>query len=253
MEPIHFGPDSRLFGLRSEPSGAVRRTAIVICQTWGPEYMRCYRAMHLLAQQLAGRGFETLRFDYSSTGDSADHAGPASLDQWLTDIRAAVEELRELSGAPSICLLGLRLGALLANQAVAEGLAVDRLVLWDMPASGAAWIEELTALNHQHYERKNRYRPSWLWLRLPRDELLGAPWPASLQTAVAALAATPALPPERTLLLDSADLGRREAPGGRRVALPDAAHWTDITRLTTPWIPANTARVICDALESDLG
>ena len=96
MEPLYFGPRRRLFGLRSEAQGEPRRTAIVVCHSWGVEYMRSYRALYLLAQQLAMRGFDTLRFDYSGTGDSADGERGITLAQWIEDIRCAARELQEL-------------------------------------------------------------------------------------------------------------------------------------------------------------
>ena len=50
MEPLYFGPRGRLFGLRSEAKAPPRRTAVLICHSWGVEYMRSYRALYLLAQ-----------------------------------------------------------------------------------------------------------------------------------------------------------------------------------------------------------
>src|SRR5689334_14308729 len=177
MEPLYFGPGGRLFGLRSEAVGPPRQSAVLMCHSWGMEYMRSYRALYLLAQQLAARGFETLRFDYSGTGDSADAADGITLDQWIEDIRCAARELRELSGADRICLLGLRLGALLAMRAIDEGLRADTAALWDAPESGRAWISELQELDRLHYARKNRYLPSQLRLEALPGEMLGIPWP----------------------------------------------------------------------------
>ena len=56
-----------------------------------------------------------LRFDYVGTGDSVDidpNAGQVEL--WTRDIASAVAELRRLTGVSRVCLLGFRLGALLA-------------------------------------------------------------------------------------------------------------------------------------------
>lgn len=253
MEPLHFGADGRLFGLRSEPPGGVRQTAILICQSWGPEYMRSYRALHLLAEQLARRGFETLRFDYSCTGDSAGDSEDARLQDWLGDIHTAVDELRELSGAARICVIGLRLGALLAADAARSGARIDHLALWDPPASGQIWFEQLAALNREHYQRKNRVRAVSQHLQLLPDELLGSPWPGALHQDVVNLQLPVAGTPQRQLHLysaDSADVGAGSsddrAAGALR--LPDEAHWTEIAWLTTPWTPAATPRAICDKL-----
>jgi len=247
VEPIHFGPGGSLFGLRSAPAGVARSTAVLLCQAWGPEYMRSYRAMHLLSGLLAQKGFETLRFDYSATGDSADHA-PASVPQWIEDIGCSLRELREWSGASQICVLGLRLGALLALRARELGLHFEHLALWDAPASGEAWLQQLTELDRQHYENKNRYLPEALRLRQVDDELLGAPWPAALSAEVAALGPVPAAADD-TLQLHSAD---EPVPAGAHptLSLPDPAHWTEISWLTTPWNPSGSPRAICDLLAS---
>jgi pimeloyl-ACP methyl ester carboxylesterase len=245
LEALHFGRDQRLFGLRSEPILRPRQTAIVICQSWGAESMRCYRGLHLLAQQLAERGFETLRFDYTGTGDSAD-VDDAPLSLWLDDIRDAADELRELSGARRIALLGLRLGALLATEA-ADAARADDLLLWDAPASGQQWSEQMQKLNLHHYERKNRTRPAALRLNIPDDELLGAPWPAHFADAIAALQLKPS---ERSLRhFHSADM--HDAPAETHT-LPDASQWDDLIKLDAPWVPVHSITQLCDQLAKEL-
>lgn len=243
VEPLHFGPGGRLFGLRCEAQGAPRATAVLFCHAWGPEYMRSYRAMHLLAGQLARRGFETLRFDYSATGDSADDE-PPSVSQWVEDIGCAARELRELSGARNVCALGLRLGALLASEAQSRGLPLSRVAVWDAPASGAAWLEQIRELDRQHYEHKNRYLPEPLKLRPVDDELLGAAWPVALADQVAAL--QPA--GEGALRLRSADVAAEDDA----VLLPDPARWGEVAWMSTPWNPAASPPAVCDALEAQL-
>jgi pimeloyl-ACP methyl ester carboxylesterase len=254
MEPLYFGPNGRLFGLRSEPIGPARKTAILICHSWGVEYMRSYRALFLLAQQLAARGFETLRFDYTGTGDSAEGSEDAMLEGWVDDIRCAVRELLDLSGADQVCLLGLRLGALLALHAAAEGVQADAAALWDAPESGRRWVGDLQALDRLHYARKNRYLPPKLALQPLPGEILGRRWPQSLDTSVSVL--TPQAPRsiKQVLQLRSADATQAaETPlDGESIRLPDPAHWNDVTWITRPWIPASTQRVIADALAERL-
>ena len=251
MEPIYFGPRGRLFGLRSEAQGRQRRTAVLICHSWGTEYMRSYRALYLLSQQLAARGFETLRFDYTGTGDSADGERGITLDQWLEDIRCAARELRELSGADGLCILGLRLGALLAMRAIADGLRADTAACWDAPDSGREWISELQELDRLHYARKNLYLPASLKLDTVAGEMLGVPWPEALDEAVAPL--TPEATPNvsQVLRLRSADVGPAKF-AGEQIRLPEAGHWTDVTWVTRPWTPASTQRAIGEALAERL-
>lgn len=248
LEALHFGQDQRLFGLRSEPLTRPRQTAIVICPSWGAESMRCYRGLHLLAQQLAERGYDTLRFDYSGTGDSADvEAEDAPLTQWRRDIADAAAELRELSGAPRIALLGLRLGALLAAHA-AEAAQADELLLWDAPDNGQLWCEQMQQLNRQQYERKNRSRPAALQLRVPDDELLGSPWPIALAEAIAQLQLPQSKPLRRFY---SGDLVTTAA-SDTDYTLADASQWDELSRLDAPWIPARSIAQIGERLAAEL-
>jgi len=209
--------------------------------------MRSYRALYLLAQQLASKGFETLRFDYSGTGDSADPAEGVTLERWIEDIRCAARELKELSGADRICLLGLRLGALLATRAIEEGLRADAIALWDVPDSGLHWIAELQQLDRQHYEKKNRYLPARLQLQALPGELLGCPWPDVLDWQVAGLMPSAPASVSTVLQLRSQDAARSELPG-EEIHLPDEAHWKDVHWLTRPWIPTGTQRAISKVL-----
>ena len=251
MEPLYFGPGGRLFGLRSEPIGPARKTAILICHSWGVEYMRSYRALFLLAQQLGARGFETLRFDYSGTGDSAETTEDATLDRWVDDIRCAADELRALSGADHICLLGLRLGALLALRAASEGVQAEAAALWDAPESGRRWVGDLQQLDRLHYAHKNRYLPPKLALQPLPGEILGRRWPEELDASVSPL--TPQAPHSIAQLvhLRSADAIEMTLDG-EAIKLPDPAHWDDVSWITRPWIPASTQRVIADALAERL-
>ena len=247
MEPLYFGPGGRLFGLRSEPIGPARKTAVLICHSWGVEYMRSYRALFLLAQQLAARGFETLRFDYSGTGDSAESTDDATLDRWIEDIRCAARELRDLSGADHVCLLGLRLGALLALRAASAGVEAEAAALWDAPESGRRWIGDLQALDRLHYANKNRYLPAKLHLQPLPGEILGRRWPDELDASVSVL--KPEAPDSIAQLVHLRSADATDMPlDGEAIKLPDEAHWDDVTWITRPWIPASTQRVIADAL-----
>jgi pimeloyl-ACP methyl ester carboxylesterase len=254
MEPLYFGPGGRLFGLRSEPAGPARKTAVLICHSWGVEYMRSYRALFLLAQQLAARGFETLRFDYSGTGDSAETSEDTMLDRWIDDIGCAARELRELSGANQICLLGLRLGALLALRAAADGVQAEAAALWDAPESGRRWIGDLQSLDRLHYAHKNRYLPAKLRLQPLPGEILGRRWPEELDNAVSVLKPQAPQAIAQLLHLRSADAPHDAdfVRDGEAIKLPDPAHWDDVTWITRPWIPASTQRVIADALAERL-
>ncbi len=85
-----------------------------------------------------------LRFDYSGTGDSAD--GDPETDQiaaWCEDVIAAVAELQRCTGVERVCVLGFRIGALLAALAAARCSAITGLILIAPIVSGRRYVKEL--------------------------------------------------------------------------------------------------------------
>lgn len=165
MTPLYFGTGQRrLFGvLDPAQARSSQARAAVICYPWGPEYIFAHRALRHLGRQLAVRGFNVLRFDYYGSGDSAGDEAEVRLSGWREDIVAAIEELKDISDAKSVALIGLRLGASLAAQIAASCRKdVAALVLWDPAISGTEHLEVLevewtemaqrhsTYLGHQH-------------------------------------------------------------------------------------------------------
>ena len=146
--PVVFGPSShQVLGLHHAPDPAVATASgVVLCNPLGYEAMCTHRAYRHLAQRLAAAGIHALRFDYHGTGDSSgDATEPSRVRAWLDGIGAAIDELRAISGAPSITLFGVRFGATLAAQVAAERRDVRGLVLWAPCASGRSYMRELRA------------------------------------------------------------------------------------------------------------
>jgi alpha-beta hydrolase superfamily lysophospholipase len=147
-QPIVFGPAGHpLLGFYHPPApGAVRAPAVVLCNPLGYEAMSAHRTLRHLAERLAASGLPALRFDYHGTGDSSGQSRePARIAAWVGDIRSAVRELRERSGAARVALFGVRFGASLATLAAAGEKDVDALVLWAPVVSGRARVRELRA------------------------------------------------------------------------------------------------------------
>lgn len=143
MSAVFFGsPQRPLFGFQHAPAGAIEG-AVLICPPWGREYEYAHRALRVLADRLAEQGRYVLRFDYSGTGDSWGEARDADLERWENDVADAVEELKMVSGAPMIDLVGLRLGGYLAARHAAEFGDAQRVVLWDPVVDGATWVAEI--------------------------------------------------------------------------------------------------------------
>src|SRR5580658_6280344 len=106
----------RLFGWFHTPTAQTTAdVGLVICKPFGYEALCSHRGLRAFAEAAAALGVPTMRLDYLGTGDSAEIDSQADqLDAWTRDVRAAVEELRDRTGVRHVCLLGVRLGALLA-------------------------------------------------------------------------------------------------------------------------------------------
>lgn len=150
MSAFYFGPaDRQLYGYFHDAGYTATRAAL-ICAPWGTEYQNTHRTLRVLARSLAERGCHVLRFDYSGTGDSWGETTDADLDQWQSDVRAALRELRTLSGSDVVSVFGMRIGGHVAATAVAGLAGVDQLMLWDPVFDGTAWAAEFA---YSHHER----------------------------------------------------------------------------------------------------
>ncbi len=150
--PFQFGDDdSPLFGCHHRPpaESTSRSSAVIICAPIGQEYLRSHRALRLLAARLAQAGFHVLRFDYFGCGDSAGDDQHGRLDEWVRNVRSAVDVIRRRTRVENVCLVGLRLGAALALLAAAEQPDVKSLVLWDPVWRGGEFVRELTTAQHE--------------------------------------------------------------------------------------------------------
>jgi uncharacterized protein len=148
MQPFFFGTSQeQIFGVYHAPEARVIRNAgVVLCHPIGHEYLRAHRAFRNLAAALAGQGFHVLRFDYFGSGDSGGRADQMTVKRCLADLASAIQELKDISGASKVSLVGLRFGATFAALAASTRRDVDRLLLWDPVIDGRAYVEELLVL-----------------------------------------------------------------------------------------------------------
>jgi alpha-beta hydrolase superfamily lysophospholipase len=145
-EPLYFSSgDHQLFAwLHLPAAGQSSEIGLVICKPFGYEAICAHRSMRVFAESAVALGIPVLRFDYLGTGDAADgDAAADQIDAWLQDVAAAVDELRRRSGVRRVCLLGFRLGALLAAAAAARGARVDALILIAPVLDGRRYLREL--------------------------------------------------------------------------------------------------------------
>jgi alpha-beta hydrolase superfamily lysophospholipase len=217
-QPIHFGaPGRTLFGFYHPPQpqegGGWRGVGVVLCNPIGTDYTRSDRTYRHLAERLAAAGFACLRFDLFGTGDSAgDERAPGLLRSWINDIGVAIDEVRARSGAPTVALVGLRLGATLALAHAAERDDVASLVLWSPCVSGAAYLAEVAKL-HKVYMRIEPRLVGAPPSRIDGEEALGSFLPRALiddLTKLDALAVA-RRPARRTLLVDGGNVQGRDA------------------------------------------
>ena len=135
MKHEFFGDtQSQLFGVHHSPRGIAKKPAraVLICPPIGQEYIRTHWCLRLTANQLCRNGAHVLRMDYTGMGDSAGSLQDVqSLDQWIDDVLMGIKRLKELSGAGTVMLVGLRMGAMLAAQAARLSNDVNSLVLWE--------------------------------------------------------------------------------------------------------------------------
>jgi pimeloyl-ACP methyl ester carboxylesterase len=149
VRPIYFPAEHRrLFGWLHMPVGPpVATVGMVICNPFGYEAICAHRSLRAFAQSAAEIGVPALRFDYLGTGDSED-IGPLTdqLAAWSRDVVTAVDELRRRTGVARVCLLGFRLGALVASLAAANCDAVKALIAVAPVISGRRYLRELRTI-----------------------------------------------------------------------------------------------------------
>ena len=144
--PIYFDSDGHtLFGwFQGPPAHAMADVGLVICKPFGYEAICAHGSLRAFADAAAALGVPTLRLDYLGTGDSAPIDSEADqLDLWRRDVVAAVAELRRRTGVRQVCLLGVRLGALLAILAAAECDVPTPLILVAPVISGRRYLRDL--------------------------------------------------------------------------------------------------------------
>lgn len=207
MNPFYFGTDARrLFGLYRPARGRTAQSrAVVLCHAWGFEYLLSHRSMRYLSDLLSTSGFDVLSFDYFGTGDSAADLTDADLQGWSSDIDEAVKELKDMSAATRVTVVGLRLGATLAATLFRKRRKdVEALVLWDPIVSGARYVDHLYAAGQPIRRRSPQIGGGIEVLGFPLTDVMERD-----MRAIDLVSLVPALP-ARTLVL----ISEPAVPGG---------------------------------------
>jgi uncharacterized protein len=263
----YFGGSPNLFGAFHVPQRLrARSAAVLLCNPFGEEAARSHRIYRVLATQLERAGYASLRFDFSSTGDSAGDAAEATVEQWLRDLTTAANELRQVSGSPRIALVGLRLGATLAALATSrDELRPRHLLLWDPIVNGATYLRDL-ATQHRQYLREEMGDAGWTdRLAVSAEgfpaEALGTPISEALTRQLAAIDLTTvamnadlitvvATQPTPDLDRLAAQLGSNSSV--RWLAMSGSAAWNSDAAINAATVPMDIVQALLCRIEETI-
>lgn len=198
---LYFGSSQRrLFGVHHRGTAATgKRHAVLLCYPGVQEYNGAHWVFRRLASMLERAGHDVLRFDYFATGDSAGEGEDGRFEIWVENVVEAAAELKAISSARSVSVVGMRLGAAIALAACEANLKARTLVLWEPVVTGIEYLNELEELDKRRH----------LWLlhgyREPEatPELLGFTMPDGLRRSLLAFdaCARPAPQVERVAIV----------------------------------------------------
>ncbi len=226
----------------------------MLCNPFGEEAARAHRIYRVLASQLERKGYPTLRFDYSGTGDSSGDASGVTVSGWVDDIGTAVGELTERCAAKKTVLFGLALGGALAALAT-QGRRVRHLLLWDPVVDGRAYLSGLVD-SHRAYMKEEMGSAYVDRLRLSSDgaprEVLGMPISDELAASMRDIdLRTTKIDAEQVTIITTAPLS--PAQRAWREALPPIrTRWVEM-KTRVPWnsdAALNDAVVPMDVVQS---
>jgi len=267
MNQFFFGSvDRPLYGVHHPPQcDQIRDAAVLVCYPLGREYMRCHRALVRLCDRLAQTGFHSMRFDYYGTGDSAGDLGEGSIDEWLTNIRSAAQELKEVSGVQKCSVVGVRIGAALATYAATKENSIETLLLWDPISDGNQYVEKMTKMHDAFVIDLDRFpegdaRDD----NVSGDELVGMPFPTGLRQSIRQidLASVTGLNAKRVAVVVTDDRPHYRqslehlvslAGSGSYHVVNEPAAWDALSDLGVVMMPHELLRKIVAVLAGDAG
>jgi pimeloyl-ACP methyl ester carboxylesterase len=122
---------------------------VVVVPPVGYDHATSFRALYVLARELAERGCLVARVDPFGTGDSAGTAADVTaLDLWGNAVGEGAAYLRR-NGAREVLLLGCRVGAALALLA-APSVRAAAVVALDPVLSGRRYVRGLQVMAQDH-------------------------------------------------------------------------------------------------------
>ena len=252
MKHHFFGnPASQLFGVYHRPRGIAVKPAraVLICPPVGQEYIRTHWCLRLMANQLCRTGAHVLRMDYRGIGDSAGSLQDVqSLDQWNEDIQTGVQRVKDLSGAGTVMLVGLRMGAMMAAQVARQRSDVNSLVLWEPVEDRHNYLDELRAMHRKMLD---------LWvckMKTPNDdhveEILGSRFSRALIESIEKSKSdfSSIVQPQLIVVPQQPVVNyvHVEPSVQKVIRVEDEYNWGELRSLETAWLRSQNARQIVD-------
>lgn len=110
---------------RTKPEKGI---GIVVCSPLAEEKLNSHRIIYNLAQELTGDGYSCLRFDYYGSGDSEGEFEDLTITTMVNNTLASIDQFDE-GKYPSICLIGFRLGGVIAALAADNNDRIKNIIL----------------------------------------------------------------------------------------------------------------------------
>lgn len=156
---VDDSPLGSRFVIHHPPADGVPKALVVYVHPFAEEMNKARRMAAFQARALAADGLATLQIDLLGCGDSAGDFGDATWDQWVNDVVAAAQWLRQQHTAlndspaapsrPPLWIWGLRAGTLLAAQAagrLAQAGIACHLLLWQPTPAGKLLLQQFLRL-----------------------------------------------------------------------------------------------------------
>ena len=195
-----------------------RNHGILFVPPLGNEQRRIQRPMRSIMQHLSRKGFTLLRFDWQGTANSSgDCATQPGTLPWIENIEDAADALAKQ--CDQFDLVGIRMGALLANQCALSTLPLRHRIYWEPVLDGADWLDNLGKLHRGVLADTYRFlRPRWQ-SRSTAREFAGLELSDSLYSEIRTMRLLDALQPEsaeqRTMLILQDDMSAKQAASGK--------------------------------------
>lgn len=178
---IFFGKGARLFGVLTEPDGAVQRERPLLCflNVGSNHHVGPHRMNVELAREMALHGYLSFRFDAAGLGESRVEPGVQEnriyTKDSVADVKSAMNLLGEMRGASRFVLVGLCSGAYLAFHTTIDDLRVAGQVLLSPFAFEWQEGDSVSPTTRKPFRSSRFYARAFLdhrvWLRALRGDL----------------------------------------------------------------------------------